>query len=73
MVSHYLYLAGWLTTLLTAWLDCRRWTEDNIPRLVELESFHILDRTANMEQLRLAAQLHCSAAVLSSLLVHVKT
>ena len=33
-----------LRQLPTAWLDCWSWTEDNIPRLVELESSHILDR-----------------------------
>ena len=62
-----------LRQLLTAWLDCRNWTEEYIPRIVDLDRFHMLGRTANLEQLRLAAQLHCSAAVLSSLLVHVKT
>ena len=62
-----------LRQLLTAWLDCRNWTEEYIPRVVELESSGSYGKHGAAETCCTASLQCCSAAVLSSLLVHVKT
>ena len=60
----------YLRQLLTAWLDCRSWTEDNIPRIVDLEGFHFLGCIANtnMDHLTLytTAVQCCSSFVFAS-------